>query len=342
MKPTVRYASLSRFLELGQSLGIDAVGLMRTNGLDPSGLADPDTRASAAAVAQLLEDSAAAAGCDDFGARLAELRQFSNIGPLSLVLREEPDVRSAIGLLIRYEHIYNEAIRLRVSERDELATLTVRFDFGDHDDHTPCRQALELAVGVLSSLFRGFLGPEWQPVSVCFSHGAARDCSVHRRLFGVTPRFDQPFAGLLLYSRDLDATNRMSEPNLHIYAQQFLRSLGAPKDQTTIERVRDLIEVFLPTGRCSLSQVARELHVDRRTLHRHLIVHSETFSGLLDDVRADLAEHYLQNGRYSVAEISALLGFSAASGFSRWFRNHYGCSPTEWRSSVLHEGKRGG
>jgi AraC-like DNA-binding protein len=333
MKPMVRYASLNRYIELSQSLEIDPIRLMRNVGLDPSGFAVQDTRVPAEAVTQLLEDSASASGCDDFGVRLAELRQFSNLGPLSLVLREEPDVRSAIELLIRYEHTYNEALRLRMSERDELATIEVRLDF--EDEQRPCRQAVELAVGVLRGVLREFLGPDWQPVSVCFAHPAPPDSTVHDRVFGLTPLFDQPYTGLVLYSRDLAASNRISDPNLRAYAQQFLRSLGAPKDLTTIDRVREMIKLFLPAGRCSLAQIARELHVDRRTLHRHLAAHGETFSTLLDETRAELAERYLSNSRYSLTEISLLLGFCAASGFSRWFRAQYGCSASEWRAKKL-------
>ena len=330
MKPSARYASLNRYIELCQSLGIDPVRLMRANGLDPSRLAFQDTRIPAAAVIQLLEDSAAESGCDDFGVRLAELRQFSNLGPLSLVLREEPDVRSAVELLIRYEHTYNEAMRLRMTERNELAALSVAFDLGEE---MSCRQSLGLAVGVAHGIFRELLGPQWHPVSVCFSHAAPADCTAHERLFGVTPQFDHPFAGLVLYSADLSAANRMSDPNLRPYAQQFLRSLAAPKDMSTLDRARELITVFLPAGMCSQSQVAKELQVDRRTLHRHLAAHGETFSTLLDAVRVELAEQYLVNARYSLSDVSQLLGFAAPSGFSRWFKAQYGCTASEWRAA---------
>lgn len=330
MKPTARYASLNRYMELSQSLGIDPVRLMRDNGLDPSRLAFQDTRIPAVAVVQLLEDSAAASGCDDFGVRLAELRQFSNLGPLSLVLREEPDVRSALELLIRYEHTFNEAIRLRMTERDELAAISVGFDLGEELE---CRQSLELAVGVVHGILREFLGPDWHPMSACFSHGPPADRTVHERLFGITPRFDHPYTGLVLYSTDLAAANRMSDPNLRAYAQQFLRSLAAPKDMSTLDRVRELIKLFLPAGLCSLTRIAREFQVDRRTLHRHLAAHGETFSTLLDAVRVELAEQYLLSARYDLSDISQLLGFAAPSGFARWFRKQYGCTASEWRAA---------
>lgn len=332
MKPTARYASLNRYVELCQNLGIDAVRLMRSAGLDPSGLATPDTRIPAASIARLLEDSAAASGRDDFGLRLAELRKFSSLGPLSLVLREEPDVRSAVEMLIRYEHSYNEAMRLRMTERSDVAVITVGFELGED---FPCPQSLDLAVGALHGILREFLGPEWQPASVCFARHAPTDGEVFERFFGLAPQFEQPFTGAVLYRSDLTAPNRMSDPNLRVYAQQLLKTLGTPKDATTVEQVRSMIELFLPAGRCSAEQVAHSLGMNRRTLNRHLGAFDESFTTLLDQVRAKLAEQHLRNGRYSLTEISQYLGFAAPSGFSRWFREQYQLSPSEWKATRM-------
>ena len=94
MKPLARYAALNGYADLSRSLGTDPSELLRRCGLDPAGLALPDRWVPAVAVATLLERSAQASGQDDFGLRLAERRRFSNLGPLSLVIREEPDVRS--------------------------------------------------------------------------------------------------------------------------------------------------------------------------------------------------------------------------------------------------------
>lgn len=97
-------------------------------------------------------------------------------------------------------------------------------------------------------------------------------------------------------------------------------------------RVRELIEVLLPTGHCSIVQVARSLGVDRRTVQRRLAGSGQTFSSLLNAVRAELAERLVPNPRRSLTEIAEALGFSEPSAFSRWFRGQFGCSPTEWRS----------
>jgi AraC-like DNA-binding protein len=97
-------------------------------------------------------------------------------------------------------------------------------------------------------------------------------------------------------------------------------------------RVRELIEVLLPAGHCSIVQVARSLGVERRTVQRRLTDSGETFSSLLGAVRGELAERLVHNPRRSLTEIAEELGFSESSAFTRWFRGQFGCSPKEWRS----------
>ncbi len=52
-------------------------------------------------------------------------------GPLTLVIREEPDVRRVLEMLIRYEHTYNQAISIRLSEAEGLATIRMDLELGE-------------------------------------------------------------------------------------------------------------------------------------------------------------------------------------------------------------------
>jgi AraC-like DNA-binding protein len=93
-----------------------------------------------------------------------------------------------------------------------------------------------------------------------------------------------------------------------------------------------MIWMLLPTGRCSVEQVATHLGRDRRTLHRQLTREGETFSSLLDKVRGELATRYLANPHHPLSEIAGVLGFSELSAFSRWFSRLFECSPSSWRT----------
>jgi AraC-like DNA-binding protein len=329
MRPLVRTAALSGYVELCRSLGIDPQALLKRVGLDTAALTVQDRWISGTAAVQVLELSAAESGHEDFGVRLAEFRRFSNLGPISLVVREEPDVRSALELLIRHQYMYNEILHARLSEGDGLATLKVDLRLGEVMES---RQATELAVAAFHRILGDFLHTRWQPLSVWFRHSAPTDASAHLRVFGPSVEFGREIDGIVFYADDLDAPNAMADPLLREYARQYFDAIAVPKDTTAADRVRELIEVLLPTGRCSVEQVARSLGVDRRTVHRQLAATDETFSSLLNATRRHLAEQFVANPRRSLTEISDLLGFSSLSGFSRWFREQFGCSPREWRS----------
>ena len=326
----MRYAALTRYDDLCAQLGVNARSLMGRHGLDVDALPRQDTWVPALAVARLLEASAAESGCETFGLRLAELRRSSSLGPLSMVLREESTVRSALDLLRRYERSYNEALRTSRTERDGTVTIRVALDF---EADVQARQAVELALGATHRVLRDLIGEGWSAAAVFLPHPAPADRSEHERILGSRLTFDHDFAGLQVSSVNLDRAVPGADPQRRAYAEQFLRGLG-PGDATTASQVRSAVEVLLPMGRCSVDAVAADLGVDRRTLHRHLAAEGETFSRVLDAVRTDLAERFLRNGLQSLTEVSESLGFAASSGLSRWFRQRYGCTPSEWRAAA--------
>jgi AraC-like DNA-binding protein len=95
--------------------------------------------------------------------------------------------------------------------------------------------------------------------------------------------------------------------------------------------VEQTVEHLLPLGRHGIAQVSRYLGLRPHGLQRYLADRGETFSSVLNSTRARLAERYLPNERYSLTEVSQMLGFGAPSAFSRWFRQQFGTSATEWR-----------
>ena len=331
MRPGVRCATLDGYIGLARASGLDPARLLADEGLTVADLAVPDKWVPAAAVARLLERSATESGLEDFGLRLAGLRRLSTLGPLSVVLRQEPDLRSALLLLCRYEHSYNEALRLRLDESGDLSTMRLWFEFGEP---APTRQALELATAALLGIVRELLGRQWEPLSLCFSHRPPASLAAHHAVFGPRLQFGHEFTGLVFYAGELDAPNTSSDPLLRPYAQQLLKALGAPPAETTTGQVTQLVEMLLPLGRCSTHQVARSLGVTQRTLHRQLAAEGESFSGIVHRTREALAERYLSADRYTQTDVSQLLGFTAPSAFSRWFRQRFGVSPTEWRATA--------
>jgi AraC-like DNA-binding protein len=323
----IRSACLTDFVPIARSFGLDPYRLLNEAGLDRSCLVDPEIRIPVGGVCRLLENSARAARAEDFGLRMSEPRRLSDLGPLALAMRDAGTLREALRSASRYVSLHTDSLLLSLKEMDDLALLEIgRLA----EENPPSRQGTELAVGVFHGAIRQLLGNSANSWRVWFPHSAPNNSSRHRRVFGSQVEFGHSVTGLLFARRDLDAPLPGADPVMARHVKRYLDPMLARSHGTVSERVRQLVYEQLSTGRCAAEQAAGSLGMDRRTLHRHLGRFGETFSSIVEEVRSDLALRYLEDRRRSLNEVALLLGFSAPSAFSRWFRGKFGCTPGAW------------
>jgi AraC-like DNA-binding protein len=191
-------------------------------------------------------------------------------------------------------------------------------------------------------MMRAYLGPDWRPRRVCFAHDAPADRSVHERVFGRNVDFGADFNGVICTRSDLERRNPNADPAMARYARQLLDAGFSRSMPGMAAQVRELIVMLLGTGRCTVDLVAQHLGVDRRTVHRQLAKESQTYSALLEEVRRELAVRYMKNRDRGLAEVSSLLGFSAPSGFSRWYRRQFHAAPSVRRAADHKTGQSSG
>jgi AraC-like DNA-binding protein len=99
----------------------------------------------------------------------------------------------------------------------------------------------------------------------------------------------------------------------------------------TTDRVRSALLEMLPAGMSSIDAVAQRLAMSKRSLQRHLGDEGVSFQDVLNNVRQELAQHYLTNSTVSPGEISWLLGFQESNSFIRAFRSWTGKTPGAYR-----------
>ena len=269
---------------------------------------------------RLLEASAERSGVEAFGLLMVEARRLSNLGPLGLLVREQPTLRLAIEAFARYGRRVNEALLFAIEDAGSVVVLREELIVGDAG---PVRQSTELVIGVAFQMLRALLGPDWRPRRVCFAHDAPAERSVHERVFGRNVEFGHDFNGIVCARADLDLPNPNADTELAKYARNLLEASLAGSADDMSREVREQIVMLLGTGPCTVERVAQHMGVDRRTIHRRLASEQQTFSGIVDTVRRELAERYLKDRNRSLAEVSSLLGFAAPSGFSRWYRKQF-------------------
>lgn len=324
----VRSAVLTNYLEVAQHLGLNPQAELAAVGLSKPMLQDPEYSIPVPAAVQLLENSAVHSGCQTFGLRMAESRQLSDLGAVSLLLTHQSTLRDALSVLLQYRHLTNRALAIFIEETGGLAIIREEIVT---DTPTPRRQATELALGVMARLCSNLLSQHWRPLSVHFVHDAPDDLRLHRRLFACDVVFGAEFNGIACPASAFAAPNPNADPVMARFARRYLDSLPPDHERSLEYEVRQAAYLLLPMGRATVEQIAQSLGMNVRTLQRRLLDGGVTFSDLVNEVRRDLVQRYMLNPGYSLSRIGSLLGYSVPSSFTRWFTAEFGQTPGKWR-----------
>lgn len=323
-----RAAVLAHYEDIARQLGLNPQTLLRKVGLTSQMISVPTNMIPMDSTVALLDLTARASHCDTVGLMMAEARSLADFGPISLLLVQQASVRGALHTISQYRHMLNESLGLYVEDagktsliREEIVT----------DYSGSASQSSDMAVGVLMVLFRAILGSQWRPQSVHFTHAAPKDLQIHRRLFKCPLHFDSDFNGVVCLNADLDKPNTQADAAMAKYAQSFMDALPKPGRSSVVQDVRRSVYLLLPMGRASIDQVASGLGVNVRTLQRRLDESGMSFSTILNEVRRELAQRYIDNTPYSMGRVAAMLGYANLSSFTRWFTGQFHRAPSRVR-----------
>ncbi|HJV03017.1 MAG TPA: AraC family transcriptional regulator [Burkholderiaceae bacterium] len=324
----MRAAVLANFPDVARQLGMDPQVALRKVGLSLEDLATPDRPVPGDDVVRLLEDFAMAAGCDNLGLRLSQPRSMSGFGVVGLLLAQQPSLRAALQMVLRYLPLINESLALRLELEGEMALLTE--EVLTTAPMLP-RQTIELALASNLKLFRTLLGEDWNPRCIFFRHGKPRSLELHNRIFRCHCVFDSDFNGMSFAAHELDRPNAIADPAMARYAERLIGAVPDARTATAAARVRGLLHIFMPLQRAAIRTVAQALKCSVRKLQLDLANEQTSFGDLLDEARRERALLYLRHSNYSIDQIASLLGYNHPTSFTRWFVTQAGTSPSAWR-----------
>ena len=113
------------------------------------------------------------------------------------------------------------------------------------------------------------------------------------------------------------------------------------QNEATVESVRAGLLARLPRGYPALADLARELGLSARTLQRRLAAAGQSYSGLVEATRLEVALTLLRQESMPIAKIATSLGYEDAAHFTRAFRRWTGKAPTEMRRELTGRSRRG-
>ena len=315
----------------GRRAGANVAKLLRKSGLTLNNIHDVDERISAQKQIDFVELVAEQIKDPNFGFHLAREFDLRMIGLLYYVAASAKTLGEALQWAGRCSATVNEGILLTI--RHDTA-LQVSFKYSGISRYTD-RQQIEFWVTALVRIVRHLTNRKINPLWVRFVHHRREENGEFKNFLGARIEGDSHIDRVDFGASTWTLPIVNADPYLHRLLLQVCeetlaqrRSRGSPFRI----RVENAIVDLLPHGHAKLGIVAARLHMSAKKLARQLSAEQVTFSQVLRELRATLAQRYLADQDLSVSQIAWLLGYKEAAAFTHAFRSWAGKSPRAARA----------
>ena len=330
----IRSAGLRGFREVVTELGgrpeqyADAAGLP-VEALDADDLLVPDL-----AVAEVLEVAARELDRPDLGLLVAARQDLGMLGALALAIQNSPTLADALECTSRYLFVHARSLEVSLVPdpygNRGVAALRYGLEAGDL---APV-QGTDLGLGFLHRAIESLVGERYGLRTVELPYRPPAPLSVYEAFFGVPVRVRRPSAMLRVPSDLAGRPVTGGDPSIRRLALAFLDQQAAESGPNLVPKVRGAVQQSLGTARADIDSVARLLTLHPRTLQRRLAEEGTTFAAILDEVRQQLARHYLTSTDMPLSQVAGLLGLSEQSALTRCCRRWWNAAPTAVRKEA--------
>jgi AraC-like DNA-binding protein len=269
---------------------------------------------------------------DEFlGFRLAQEFELRKLGLLYYVQASSETLGDALHRVARYGTIHNEGVTLTYRQAKELSMICKYVGVARAFD----RHQIEFLIAAFVRLCRQLTGRHLVPSRIKLMHRRTEVPFEFRAFFGCD----------IVFGSDIDevAYDPASAHLALVGADPYLNSLLVKYcDEALSNRqmkssawrlsVENAIAPLLPHGQARIAEISQRLAVSPRTLERRLAGEGMTFSKVLDELRFDLAKHYLRERDLPISEVAWLLGYRETSAFNHAFKRWTGKTPTQAHS----------
>lgn len=251
-------------------------------------------------------------------------------GPLGLAVLAASDVAEGLQVLGAFQGLTFSLMHYELEVEDGCA---IALTAHDRDAPASLREFhQERALGSVT-MFLNDMQPPRFPLrhieSVLKRPVGWQHCDT---LLGVPVIFGAPLTRWVFKEGASSLSLPMASPLLEETYSNLCKKLVAasPAQNAFVSQVFDLL-VRSGRGFPSTAEIARQLRVSERTLHRRLVANHTSFGKLLDQVRHERALDLLDKSTLTIERIAEMLGFSETSSFTRAFKRWTGISPQRHR-----------
>jgi len=334
MEKTLLITRSLRIRSALNEIGIDADMIFRKFRISPE-LGKVAVSPSVSKYVDLINAIAASFERPALGAEIGNVRTLRELGVVGYILKNAPSFGQALTTISNHINLTLPGARLSLSEEKDLATVTFHLD-GFSDER--CRHEVELNVVHLIGVTRQLLDQvDWAPTGVFFRHNDVGQSPLLEQFSGACVTYDHFFSGLRFPRHYLDYNPSNADPELLRVLERLnevaLNSLQ--ESRSFLDRVTLIVTSRITEPGFNLDDVAAEIGMSRRSLHRKLQEKGTSFRTIRSDTMMRAAKESLISGSQSVTQLAHQLGYSDASAFNRFFLKQAGVTPLQYRKQQL-------
>ena len=333
---TISCAALEQYLVSAEAAGLDIqAGLLHAR-IGKELLKDPMTRIDSQQFEALLEWFIAQSNDPAFGLHTSQFVQPGSYSVIGYIAMSASTLLEALSRVSVYEKLVGD---MGLTETRPLNAQQIEIRWICRHHRQPIRRHLiENILGSWVRYSRWLVNNDTLcPDKILFEHSAPKDKALleeYRSVFGCEVLFGQPYSAIVTNQEMLAYRLRQPDPmlfsTLEAHAAQKLHELGLIGNSLA-QKVQLRIRALIDDGMPRKEQVAVDLGMTERTLHRRLQDEGTTWQVLLDQVRDDLACALLRDTDQPQTEIAEKLGYSDTRSFQRAFKRRCGDTPGNWR-----------
>ncbi len=329
MQPLVLAVASRALLEQAAHAGIDTDEVLAAVGLERAAVFAPDARLPASAADAVWSEVYARCPEPHLALSAAAGLPLGAYKVIDFLAANSPTVGEGLRRIADYFSLVDPRMAIELAGQDPVE---LRLSApGQCELPLPAQEYTFAALVVRS---RAAVGADWPLLAVELAAPAPPDDSAHRKIFAAQVRWESAQPRLLIPRAAWETPVRCADANLLSVLEDLARRLKAELPRAAppfVAQLREVIGEQLKAGDPSAAPVARRLGMSERTLQRRLKEEGQSYSGLLDEVRAALARAYLRDPELPLAEVAWLVGFSEQSAFTRAFKRWTGTTPRQWR-----------